>query len=338
MVKDGKILVLGATGQLGAYTAVHLKNIGYNVVAVGHRKADNGFFATKGIEFIGDFSLEKENDYKKLPSDINAVVHLAGVMPAHADSSPMPYVQSIVVGMVNLCEWLSTRTYCKRVIFNTTPSDVCSYFGTDVPVPNDAIRSFPKDGGDHAVYAIAKNAAVDILESYKYSHGISSCVFRHLTVYGYHPDSFFSLNGEQRILPWRKIIKDASEGKPIEVWGDPLSKKELLYIKDFVNVIELAVGSDVEGIYNISGYQSYTLEEQIDGIIKTFSPKNILTKKIYCPEKPGSPQNLLDSTKTYKDLNWHPKYTWDDACMDMKIEMESQPFALLWGKESDYVK
>lgn len=33
----------GATGNLGAYVALHLKAVGYDVIAVGHRKNDNGF-------------------------------------------------------------------------------------------------------------------------------------------------------------------------------------------------------------------------------------------------------------------------------------------------------
>lgn len=331
-----KILVLGATGQLGAYTALHLSNIGHEIVAVGHRDADNGFFAARNISYIGDFSLEKESDYSKLPTDIDAVVHLAGTMPAHADASPMPYIQSIIVGMVNLCEWLKSETYCKRVIFNTTPSDVCAYFGTDYQVPNDAPRSFPKDGGDHAIYAIAKNAAVDILESYKYSAGISSCVFRHLTVYGYHPNPFYYLNGVKKILPWRLLVNNAIDGKTIEVWGDPNRKKELLYIKDFTKAIELALACMSEGIYNLSGYRPYTMEEQIDGIIEAFSPSDKKSAKVFRPDKPDTPQNLLDSSKTIENLKWYPSYTWVDACMDMKKEAEEEPLSLLWGSATDF--
>ena len=68
-----KILVLGATGHLGANSAVHLKESGYQVIAVGHRNSDNGFFATKGISYIGGFSLEDSYSYEKLPQDIDAV-------------------------------------------------------------------------------------------------------------------------------------------------------------------------------------------------------------------------------------------------------------------------
>ncbi len=330
-----KILVLGATGHLGAYSAIHLKETGYDVIAVGHRKSDNGFFASKGIDYIGGFSLENKDCYLCLPTDIGAVVHLAGTMPAHADANPMPYIQSIVVGMVNLCEWLKT-TKCRRVIFNTTPSDVCAFFGTDIPVKDDAPRSFPKDGGDHAVYAIAKNAAVDILEHYKYSDGISSCIFRHLTVYGFQPDPYYSLNGTRKMLPWRLIIENAIKGEPVEVWGDPGRKKELLYIKDFTQAVARALDSGAEGIFNLSGYEPYTLEQQIDSIIDVFSPTGSESLKTYCPEKPDTPQNLLDSTKARTILGWQPEYTWKKACEDIKEEMLTEPMSRLWGKTKDY--
>lgn len=331
-----KVIVLGATGHLGAYTAVHLKDIGYDVIAVGHRMSDNGFFSTKGIKYVGGFSLENENSYTLLPTDIDVVVHLAGTMPAHADASPMPYIQSIVVGMVNLCEWIKNSTRCKRVIFNTTPSDVCAFFGTDKPVLDDAPRSFPKDGGDHAVYAIAKNAAVDILESYKFLCGISSCVFRHLTVYGYQPNPYYSLNGVRKMLPWRLIMKQAMEGNTVEIWGDPNRKKELLYIKDFAKAVECAITTGAEGLYNLSGDKPYTLEEQIDGIIEVFSPETHKSETVYKPDKPDTPQNLLDSTKARTQLDWYPEYSWAEALEDMKKEMDSEPLAMLWGTKSDF--
>ena len=330
-----KIIVLGATGHLGAYTCLALKQKGFDVIAVGHRKSDNSFFKTKGMTYIGDFSLENPASFKKLDADIDAVVHLAGTMPAHADNNPMPYVQSIIVGMVNLCEWLKT-TSCRRVIFNTTPSDVCAFFGTDVPVSDDAPRSFPKDGADHGVYAIAKNAAVDILEHYKYSDGISSCIFRHLTVYGYKPNPYYYLNGIKKKLPWRLIMERAQSGESIEVWGDPTRLKELLYVKDFTYAIELALETGAEGIFNLSGYQPYTLEEQIDGIIEVFSTPGHKSPKVYCPEKQNTPQNLLDSNKARTVLGWTPKYTWLAACQDMKKEMIDEPLKGLWGTSSDY--
>ena len=44
-----RVVVFGATGNLGAYVAMHLHNQGYDVIAVGHRKSDNGFFSDRGM-------------------------------------------------------------------------------------------------------------------------------------------------------------------------------------------------------------------------------------------------------------------------------------------------
>ena len=58
-----KVIVLGATGTLGANITVYLKDIGYDVVAVGRRKSDNGFFADKNIEYISaDITSKKDLD------------------------------------------------------------------------------------------------------------------------------------------------------------------------------------------------------------------------------------------------------------------------------------
>ena len=177
-----KALVFGATGQLGCYSALALKENGYSVIAVGRRKSDGGFFATKDIKYIGNVALEKKESFQCLPqTDIDVVVNMAGTMPAHADMNMMPYVQSIVVGTVNICEWMKS-VGCKRIIFNTTPSDVVDYWGTTDPIDDDAIRSFPKNGNDHAVYAICKRAATDILEHMKIAEGFEPCVFRHFMV------------------------------------------------------------------------------------------------------------------------------------------------------------
>ena len=326
-----KVLVFGATGMLGGYSAIALRKAGHAVVACGRRESDNGFFATQGCRYVGGVTLEDSNSFGKLPKDIDAVVHMAGTMPAHADACPMPYVQSIVVGMVNLLEWMREGT-CRRIVFNTTPSDVCAYFGEAVPVPDDVPRSFPKDGGDHAVYAICKNAAVDILEHYKIAYGFKPIVFRHLTVYGWHPNAEYYVNGVKKVLPWRQIMRKCIDGEPIEVWGDPTRKKELLYIDDFTEVIRLAVESDVCGLFNLPGDRPYTLDEQIQGLIDAFSPCAGFHRKIYLTEKPSTPQNLLDGRKAKEALGWSATVPWPDACRRIRVSKQESLFELLWGK------
>lgn len=324
-----KAIVLGATGQLGCYSALALKENGYDVVAVGRRKSDGGFYTTKGIRFVGGFDISDSESFNLLPREkFDVVVNMAGTMPAHADRQMMPYVQSIVVGTVNLCNWMKELSI-KRIVFNTTPSDVVDYWGTTEPIDDDAIRSFPKNGNDHAVYAICKRAACDILEHEMIADGFEPCVFRHFMVYGWHPDAYYYLDGEKRMLPWRYMIRRCINGQNLEVYGDSSRLKELLYIKDFSAAVVRAAETHICGIFNLPGYKPYSLDEMVDGIMEAFATENV--KKIHRKDMPDTPQILLSGQKSKEVLGWEPKWTWDKACMDMRTESIENPIELMWG-------
>lgn len=333
-----KAIVFGATGQLGCYSALALKEKGFEVFAVGRRNSDGGFFATKGIHFIGGFEISKPSSFELLPkSYFDVVVNMAGTMPAHADMNMMPYVQSIVVGTVNLCNWMKLYG-SKRIVFNTTPSDVAEHWGTNTPIDDDVIRSFPKNGNDHAVYAICKRAACDILEHEQIADGFEPCIFRHFMVYGWHPDAYYYLNGEKRMLPWRYMVRRCINGQDIDVYGDASRLKELLYIKDFADAVVRAAETNVCGIFNLPGYKPYSLDEMVDGIMNAFASPYVV--KNHCPDMPDTPQILLSGEKSKKILGWKPQWTWEAACLDMKKESQSNPVELMWGpiEEEDQIK
>lgn len=324
-----KAIVFGATGQLGCYSAIALKEAQYDVVAVGRRKSDGGFFATKDIRFIGGVTLENEDSFNLLPNEkFDVVINMAGTMPAHANRDMSPYVQSIVVGTVNLCNWMK-KIGTKRIIFNTTPSDVAEHWGTIDPIDDDASRSFPKNGNDHAVYAICKRAATDILEHMSIAEGFEPCVFRHFMVYGWHPDAYYYLEGEKKILPWRYMIRRCINGEGIDVYGDSSRLKELLYIKDFGRAVVRAADTHICGIFNLPGCKPYSLDEMVDGIMHAFAKEG--APKNHRPDMPDTPQILLSGKKSKDILGWKPIWTWEAACEDMKKECIENPIELMWG-------
>ena len=59
-----KVLVFGATGTVGAYTCIYLKERGYDVIAVGHRKDDNGFFALHDMKYYS-VDICNQDDFNK---------------------------------------------------------------------------------------------------------------------------------------------------------------------------------------------------------------------------------------------------------------------------------
>lgn len=328
------IVIFGATGGIGAYTALHLlQNKQYNVIAVGNRKSDNGFFANHGCIY---YSVDVSNydDFSKLPQEnIHAVVNFAGVLPAR-NYDPRLFISSFTMGTLNVLEYMR-KVGCKKIISAQTPADLWYLQNTTTPMPADAARSFPPST-DHSIYAIAKNAAIDITEYYHNTYGFSRFILRFFNVYMYHPNPYYYVDGIKRMISFRLLMKRAEKGEMLEVWGDPTRTKEMLYVKDLAGLVEQCLESVLAGgIYNVGSLKQVSLEEQIDGIIEVFS-KGKKSEKIYCPDKPNALFNHLDITKTIKELGFSPKYSYIDWLKDFKQEEELNRFELLWGRESDY--
>ena len=330
-----RVIIFGATGTLGAQIAVHLKSLDYEVFAVGHRKNDNGFFAEKGISYFS-LDISNQQDFEQLPTDnIYAVLHFAGALPASMKGYDASlYITSIIQGTFNVLEY-TRKIRADRIVFPQSLFDISYLFGAKIPIPADAERKAPLSG-DHAMYVIAKNAAVDMIEHYHQVYGLKRFILRLSRVYMYHPNPYTYTDGEKTLISDRHLIYKAIQGEDIEIWGDPNRLLETCCVKDFLQIVEKALIAPIDGgIYNI-GSGGSTLQERIEGIIDVFNPEDKKSKIIYCPEKRSAQQFVLDISKTIKELGYQPRYSWKDYLLDFKKDMETQPFAKLWGEEEDY--
>ncbi len=329
------VLVLGATGTLGAYIALHFKEQGYNVIAVGHRKCDNGFFKGYGIDYYS-VDISNASEFNKLPSaGIDVLADFAGALPASMKGYDATlYIDSIFRGTYNVLEYMR-KASIPKIIFPESLFDISHLFGTRTPIPADADRKAPLTG-DHAMYVIAKMAAVETILHYQAVYGIKAFILRLSRVYTYHPNPYTYTDGEKVMVSDRLLITKAEKGEPIEVWGDPNRILETCAMPDFLQIVEKCVESDLDGgLYNI-GSGGSTLDERIKGIVEVFSPKCNRSQISYAPEKRNAMQFVLDISKTKEDLGYVPQYNWMDYCQWFKSEREKQRFAKLWGKEEDY--
>lgn len=331
------VILFGATGTLGAPIAVHLKSLGYDVIAVGHRRDDKGFFKENGMDYYS-VNIENAEEFEKLPQkNIYSVLNFAGALPASMEGyNPNSYISSIIQGTLNVLEY-TRKVQADRIVFPQSLFDISYLFGTKVPIPADSERRAPLSG-DHAVYVIAKNAAVDLIEHYYQVYGIKRFILRLSRVYLYHPNPYTYTDGKKVLISDRFFIYKAMKGEDIELWGDPNRLLETCCDRDFLQIVEKTLEANIDGgIYNI-GSGGSTLKERIEGIIDIFCPENKKSKIIYCPEKTSAQQFVLDIRKTVNELGYQPKYSWKDYLINFKKDMESQRFEKLWGKESDFYK
>lgn len=328
------VVIIGATGSVGCYTALILKQHGWMVHAVGRRPSDNGFFARHGITYTSADICRKES-FDSLPRSADAVIHLAGAMPARMKGyTPHDYISSILGGTLNVLEYMNAIG-CKKIVFSHSIADILYKFGTLNPIPADSEMRFPANS-DHSVYSICKNAAVNLIEHYHERYGISRFILRLPTIYVYQPSPFYYVDGIKRWIGYRYIIEQARKGAPLEIWGNPESTKEVVYIKDLVQLIEKCLEADCSGgIYNAGMGEPLSIREQITTIAEVFAPPSGQSPISYCPEKPSSPQFVLDISKAQKELGYHPQYNFRKWLVEFKRDMETNPCRELWGDPED---
>lgn len=330
-----KVVVFGATGTVGAYASLLLKESGYDIIAVGRRLSDNGFFEDYDIPYYS-VDIKNKEDFKKLPHiDIEAVIHLAGAMPASMQGyHPHDYISTIVEGTLNVLEFTRDNGI-KKIIFAQSRAD-SNYLMGKIPIPADIEKKFPLVG-DHSIYSICKNAAVDMIEHFYHQYGINRFILRFPTIYAYHPNPYFYVNGERKMMAFRYIMEQAIKGETIEIWGDPSRGKEIVYVKDCIQIIEKCLKSSHDGgMYNVGRGVPVTLDEQVKGIIDVFCEKARKSKIIYRPDMPNAREFVHDISKTQKELGYVSQYDYISQLVDFKKYMDEENFSKLWGKRTDY--
>jgi nucleoside-diphosphate-sugar epimerase len=249
--------------------------------------------------------------------------------------NPQEYIDAIITGTLNVLEY-TRKAGAKKIVFTQSISD-CFWMVKDAtPIPADIWRKFPLKN-DHSVYVIAKNSAVDLVEHYYNKYNIHRFILRLPTIYLYHPNPFYYVNGEKREMFYRQFIDKAIKGEPIEIWGDATKVKEIVYVKDFVQIVECCVKATIHGgFYNVGEEKCVSLDDQIKGIINVFSDAGNKSSIIYKPEMPDPSEFVFDISKTKRDLGYKPQFDYISSLKDIKSEMLINPFKKLWGKEEDF--
>jgi len=336
-MKDS-LIVLGATGTLGTYLVAELSKINrYKIYACGRRNLDDNYYERIGVNSC-KVDITSKEDFNKLPQkNIKAVIQIAGVMPARMKGyNPQLYIDINTIGTLNVLE------YCKRVnaekyIFTQSHSDVAGHWNTGKLISPNASRKINYKG-DHAVYIISKNAAVDLSEHYYQNYGVINVLLRLPTIYSYRPIDSMYVNGEMSMIAYRYMIQKAIKGETLEVWGDPNISKDIVYVKDFTQMVIKSVESvHAKGFYNVATGIGTTLDEQVKGIARVFSPESNPSNIIYRPEKPSQTSYLYDVENAKRDLDYEPKFNYLQMLEDMKLEMNSDRFSHLRNTDPAYI-
>lgn len=323
-----KIIIFGATGNVGAYVLKYARqyfqNKDYEVIASGRRNTN--FFANRGIPYY-PVDITKEEEFDKLPTeDVYAVIDLATVIPSYMRTyHPEQYLETNIIGNYNILEYC--RKVCAdRILFSTTVFDISlAVESGNILKPNLSYNFSYK--GDHAMYVISKITAIELLEHYYQEYGLKKFVFRFPTIYNYSSYHYYFPNGKKTMRPVYRMIELAQSGHPIELWGDPNYAKDMVHVYDCAQMLCKAIEVEKEGgFYNVGTGIPVTLEEQIETIIEVFSPKENPSTIIYRPDLKSGGGFLMDVGNAKSELGYIPQYDCKKLFEDFKEEMKIDRF------------
>jgi len=305
-----RIIIFGATGNVGSYVLKYANEFfdptEYEVIASGRRQTD--FFDRLGVKYYS-VDISRKEDFMKLPQEeVYAIVYLAAQIPSYMEGyHPERYIQSNIIGAYNVLEYCR-KVKADRILYSTTVFDISLAVQDGVALKPDTPYNFSYEG-DHAVYVITKNTAIELIKHYHAEYGLKYFVFRFPTIYNYSPYHYYHPNGVKTLRPVYRMIDLAMKGEPIELWGDPNYSKDMVYVDDCAQMICKAVLVDRDkGWYNVGTGVPVTLQEQIETIIKVFSPKDHPSQIVYCPEKPCGGGFLMDVQNAKDELGYEPQY------------------------------
>ncbi len=330
-----KVLVTAATGFIGAYCVDELLRRGDQVLATGRDRNGLEYCRRKGIPSCR-LDITRPEDFESLPEhDFGAVVHPAGLVPSNVkeeEYDPRNYFTSNTIGTLNVLE------YCRRhgigtVLYTQSHSDVEGHWDSGRPIPDDAPCSYSLTG-DHAMYIVSKNAAVDCIKHYELTFGLRGIIFRLPPVYGYGPHTTIFKDGKRLVTGFEIFMEKARSGQDLEVWGDAQRGRDIVSVKDVADAIYLALHSpNAKGTYNICSGRKVTLEEEARAMIEVFGDKN-RSKIVYRPEKKNSLRPFVyDISKAKKDFGWKPKRSFVDILKDYQEEERLSSFDFLVRKK-----
>jgi UDP-glucose 4-epimerase len=337
------VIVFGAGGFIGTYLIDQLVADGLDVIACDISEIARSHFDQRRVSYR-HVDITKKEQFDILPKErIEAVVHLACIQPANVSEqeySPIDYVMVNVVGTLNILE------FCR---LNGVPKIIytCSHRNTQgLWAEKGGKPILETDGrailftGDYAMFSISESAASDCVEHYTQRYGIEGIILRLPPVYGFGPHLEIFKDGKPIKTGFLALIEDAEQARPLVLWGDPSIARDIVYVKDVVAAIMLALHrTGVSGLYNISSGRRLSLQDQAECVIRVFSQPGKRSEIRYQPEKLHYLESYVyDIGKAREILGWQPKYSFEDMLWDYRKERESGRFAFLIQKRKALIE
>jgi len=300
-----KVLICGAAGFIGRNLVERF--IKRNDLELYGTFLEPSSFSNPKIKMI-QADLTRKEDVDKVVKGMDIIIQAAATTSGAKDIVTKPYYHVTDNAIMNSLIFRAAYEYniSHLIFFSCT----VMYQPSDIPVKEtdfDANQEiYPKYFGVGWTKVYIEKMA----EFYSKIGNTKYTILRHSNVYG--PYDKFDLERSHVFGATMTKVMTNQNGKII-VWGTGEEERDLLYVSDLVDFVELAINKQESKfeIYNVGSNTFISVSDLVKKII-TASGKDL--KIEYDQSKPTIKTKLcLDSSKAKNSLSWFPKVSLDEG-------------------------
>jgi len=276
-MEKSSAVVTGSTGFIGTHLVHALKSKGIDVLEISRS--------------VHSIDVTKWEYIKELPVK-DVVFHLAGIINIQeAFANPSNVYYNNYMGTLNMLEWCRIHNIKNMVYASTFVYGIPQYLPFDEQHP--AAPNNP--------YSQSKLMGEELCQAYCRDFGLNVVILRLFNIYGPLQKAGF-------LIP--SILHQLCGGEV--VLGNPLPKRDFLYVSDAINALIAAATSGLDGcnVFNIGMGKSYSVSEIADMIADIYfkqTGNNVSIKYTYDKRKSEIADTIANINKAKNILSWTPQ-------------------------------
>ena len=298
------VLITGASGYIGAQTAIAFADAGWQVYGVDreHPSKIISDFCKKFL--ISDFWSE-EALYLLGIVKPDVIVHCAGTsLVGPSIKNPAEYYQNNFVATKTLLDHVVKSNLRTRMIFSSSAATYGEPILTPISEEDPQMPVNP--------YGQSKLMTEMMLESYRVAYGLDYVGFRYFNVCGADSQGRNGQrSGATHIIA--RVLESIKNNTAFTINGVDYATEDGTCVRDYVHVEDIArahllAAQHAEcGFYNLSTGSGYSNRMIVDTAINTIGvEKEIGTG----PMRPGDPAILVGNPRKFSEaVGWNPKHS-----------------------------
>ena len=302
MIKNKKILVVGAGGFIGGHLTNRLLRDGNSIIASDIKPKEYWFQDFENAKNFYSMDMKDISNCRQATEGIDYVFNMACNMGGMGfiENNKAECMQSVLINtnLLISCKENGIKKYffsSSACAYNTSKQQKVFINGLK---EEDAYPAYPEDG-----YGWEKLFSERMCRHFMEDYGIQVRIARYHNIYG----PYGTYDGGREKSPaalCRKVIKaNKNNEKKIEVWGDGMQTRSFLYIDDCIDGTLRLFNSNYSDPVNIGSDEQVSINQMIE-IIEDVSGTTKL-ERVYQLDKPKGVRGRSSNNDLVKKvLNW----------------------------------